>query len=393
MAVSPNMADSPRSARASAGAFEQLDHLGTAWERVITTIDAGRPGLEHTVADARRSPAVPVVILTGFLGAGKTTLLQRLLSNVDGLRIAAVVNDVSSLAFDASAVASHQDDVLSLDNGCSCCSLAGDLGRLLDQRASADAPGSDADRLGSADARQLRPDAIVVELSGIADPVAVAQVVEGVASVRLDGVVAVIDATAVTRQLDHPTLGPTMRRQLDAAHLLVLSKTDLVSETEIAHLNRVMADAAPGRPVVPSVAGDVDPGVLLAAATLGARPTPGASANRHISVAHGVISVGAPLTRVSLARRLDDLPHGVLRVKGWCEVEDGDVVEVQSVGRRWTIGASVTRQGTDIKAHLGVLTVITLDEQQLARATEILTREHPKCHEVTRNVMNPKLRT
>ena len=53
----------------------------------------------------------------------------------------------------------------------------------------------------------------------------------------------------------------------------------------------------------------------------------------------------------------------------------------------------MTRQGTDIKAHLGVLTVITLDEQQLARATEILTREHPKCHEVTRNVMNPKLRT
>src|SRR5580693_3293971 len=98
--------------------------------------------------------SVPVVLVAGFLGAGKTTVVNHLLANAGGMRIAAVVNDFGAINIDAELIAGASDGVVSLANGCICCSLEGDLLRTL----------------ASILRRTPRPDAILIETSGVADP-------------------------------------------------------------------------------------------------------------------------------------------------------------------------------------------------------------------------------
>ena len=97
---------------------------------------------------------VPVLLVAGYLGAGKTTLLNHLLANPGGRRIAAVVNDFGAIDIDAGLLGTVSDGVVSLKNGCICCSLQGDLLRTL----------------ASVIKRPSPPDAIVIETSGISDP-------------------------------------------------------------------------------------------------------------------------------------------------------------------------------------------------------------------------------
>ena len=97
---------------------------------------------------------IPILLVTGFLGAGKTTLVNRILQQADGRRIAAVVNDFGAINIDAELIAGAEDGVVSLADGCICCSLEGDLLRTL------------ANLLR----RSPRPEAIVIETSGVADP-------------------------------------------------------------------------------------------------------------------------------------------------------------------------------------------------------------------------------
>ena len=97
---------------------------------------------------------VPILLVTGFLGAGKTTVVNHILAHTEGRRIAAVVNDFGTINIDAELIAGASDGVVSLTNGCICCSLEGDLLRTL----------------AGILRRNRRPDYIVIETSGVADP-------------------------------------------------------------------------------------------------------------------------------------------------------------------------------------------------------------------------------
>src|SRR5437764_15056505 len=98
---------------------------------------------------------VPILLVTGFLGAGKTTVVNHLLAHAEGRRIAAVVNDFGAINIDAELIAGASDGIVSLTNGCICCSLEGDLLRTL----------------SGILRRNPRPDYILIETSGVADPV------------------------------------------------------------------------------------------------------------------------------------------------------------------------------------------------------------------------------
>src|SRR5207245_3099066 len=98
---------------------------------------------------------VPILLVTGFLGAGKTTVVNHLLAHADGRRIAAVVNDFGAINIDAELIAGASEDVVSLRNGCICCSLQGDLLRTL----------------ATLLRREPAPDGVVIEASGVADPI------------------------------------------------------------------------------------------------------------------------------------------------------------------------------------------------------------------------------
>src|ERR1700760_4972138 len=175
-------------------------------------------------------PPVPVLLVTGFLGAGKTTVVNHLLAHADGRRIAAVVNDFGAINIDAELIAGAADGVVSLSNGCICCTLEGDLLRTL----------------ATLLRRDPRPEFIVIETSGIADP---ADIVRNLMDpviwkeAPLETVLCVVDATQSAAALDDALL----RSQLRAADVVALSKVDLAdaaARTAIRDAVRAVRPAA-----------------------------------------------------------------------------------------------------------------------------------------------------
>ncbi|HEX4741349.1 MAG TPA: GTP-binding protein [Caulobacteraceae bacterium] len=170
---------------------------------------------------------IPVTVLTGYLGAGKTTLLNRILSEDHGKRYAVIVNEFGEIGIDNDLVVGADEEVFEMNNGCVCCTVRGDLIRVLQGLVK---------RQASA-ARGF--DAIVVETTGLADPGPVAQTFfvddDVKAKTRLDSVTTVVDAKHILPRLADSR---EAREQIAFADQIVLNKTDLVSATELAEVER-----------------------------------------------------------------------------------------------------------------------------------------------------------
>ncbi len=263
--------------------------------------------------DGRR---VPFTLLGGYLGAGKTTILNHLIRHADGRRLVVLVNDIGAVNVDASLVARHDGTTLTLTNGCVCCSIADEVGPTLEQIRALDPP----------------PDHVVMELSGVAEPARVAPWAS-TPGFRLDGVVVAVDAEQIRLQAERPDIGDTVRAQLGAADLVVLTKTDLVADDGASARSQVAGLTA--APVVTAVDGHVEPGVILGVDRTAPPETVGAAASPEQPVGHRVGSIRFDGTRAELERLLDQLSPSVLRAKGLLRCRDTDVpIEVNVVGRR-----------------------------------------------------------
>ncbi|MCP5025540.1 MAG: hypothetical protein GY929_04570 [Actinomycetia bacterium] len=263
--------------------------------------------------DGRR---VPVTLLGGYLGAGKTTVLNQLLARTD-VPIAVLVNDVGAVNVDARLVARRHGDTVELTDGCVCCSLSRGL----------------ADAFDTLRARPQPPEHVIVELSGLADPHRVTPWAESL-GFRLDGVVVLADADQVLDQLTADFVGDHVRRQIEAADLVVLTKTDLVSPDRVDEVRARMAAVAPGRPIVAST----DPLATAGLLELGGRGPGGVGVTPPAALfdVHqvGLVTPPAGLDRAGLEGLLDQLPANVVRAKGVLGLADGNRWLVQVVGSR-----------------------------------------------------------
>ena len=161
---------------------------------------------------------IPVTVLTGYLGAGKTTLLNRILTEDHGRRYAVIVNEFGEIGIDNDLIVDADEEVFEMNNGCVCCTVRGDLIRVLSGLMK----------------RKGRFDAIIVETTGLADPGPVAQTFfvddEIKSKTRLDSVTTVVDALHVGRRIDDSR---EAREQIAFADQIILNKTDLVDEVEL----------------------------------------------------------------------------------------------------------------------------------------------------------------
>ena len=164
---------------------------------------------------------IPVTVLTGYLGAGKTTLLNRILSEDHGRKFAVIVNEFGEIGIDNDLVVGADEEVFEMNNGCICCTVRGDLIRIVEGLLK----------------RKGKFDAILVETTGLADPAPVAQTFFVDADVReaaqLDAVVTVADAKWLTERLQD---APEAKNQIAFADVIILNKTDLVGTDEISEI-------------------------------------------------------------------------------------------------------------------------------------------------------------
>jgi G3E family GTPase len=184
---------------------------------------------------------VPVTILTGFLGAGKTTLLNRILREHHGRRIAVIENEFGEAGIDNDLLLQDRgEQIVEMNNGCLCCTVRGDLVRIL---------GELKDRREKG---ELAFERVIIETTGMADPGPVAQTFfldDGIGEYYLlDSVITVVDAKHAPRQLDE---FDEAQEQVGFADRILLSKTDLVSESDAETLRRRIAQMNPRAPVKP----------------------------------------------------------------------------------------------------------------------------------------------
>jgi len=304
--------------------------------------------------------SAPILLVTGFLGAGKTTVVNHLLAHAEGRRIAAVVNDFGSINIDAELITGASDGVVSLSNGCICCSLEGDLLRTL----------------AALLRRDPRPEFIVIETSGVADPSDIVRNLMDPVIFReapLETVLCVVDAAAPVASLDDPLL----RSQLRTAGVVALSKPDLADAAGLAWLRDAVRALRPGAVVVEALQGAL-PAALLFATEPDCAPVP-RDVGRRLPAAERFETLSWTSDRpVSLRRfqaAIGRLAPRLARAKGFFEAVErpGRQLVFQLAGGRATLASSGVPAAGAKRARIVFITEVG------ALSWEAISREMQQC--------------
>lgn len=276
---------------------------------------------------------MPLTIVSGFLGAGKTTLINRLLAEDHGLRLVVIVNDFGSVNIDAALIRQSGAQTVDLTNGCVCCSMEGDLFMAMD----------------SALSRVPRPDHLVVETSGIADPAAIAQAAIADPEISYGGILTLVDALNAPALLDDPLMGPQVAQQIRAADLVLLTKCETLDPDLAIRLKSLGARAPMPLSEAP-----------LAPLLFGMIPLPkGPATSAHPAyVAWSHVS-DQPISRATMGARLESRPPGLFRIKGTVLTDDGSY-DLHVVGQH--VDARRTRSTRTELVGLGPKDRISVDE-------------------------------
>lgn len=262
-----------------------------------------------------RAP-IPVSVIGGFLGAGKTTLLNRLLRQNDGQRLGVIVNDFGDINIDEELIVTRDEDMVSLANGCICCSIGNDFLRALISLVTRPDP----------------PEQIIIEASGVADPLRIAAIARADKALRLQGIFVLVDVTQFAAHVADPLLGDTVRAQIAAADLLVLTKADIATSAEVDAVEALLHEARPGVLTLSASTDDVPLSHLFDFAVDEQRP------ESHAHDPHGLFFTGSvscdKVCNVNALSTVLEGCAGLLRCKGVVRAPQGGWQVIQWTGGR-----------------------------------------------------------
>lgn len=266
---------------------------------------------------------LPLTVIGGYLGAGKTTLLNRLLTQTHGVRLAVLVNDFGSVNVDADLIANRDGETIRLTNGCVCCSIGDDLAFTLHDLAD----------------RADGPDHIVVEASGVAEPIRLAGYAASHPRLALDAIVVVADAETIRTRADDKYVGDLIRLQLASADVVALSKTDLIDAEASRQVRRWIEGEVPRARILEAAQAGHFTELLFSGRAQPPRPTcEGAEDHRRI-FATWTFTREQPLDGAALRAAIAALPPAVIRAKGFVSLAEapGRRFVLQLVGARWSL--------------------------------------------------------
>jgi len=272
---------------------------------------------------------IPVTVITGYLGSGKTTLLERIINDSvsSGRRIAIVMNEFGRISIDAKVIEGRGIRIAELSGGCVCCSLSGEFASAVDELI-----------------RLAGPEWIVVETTGVAEPSALAYDIENnIKSLRLESIVTVVDADAVSR---YPAIGHTGVEQIGLADLLIMNKCDLVEkETERSSVRSAIKNINPRAKIVDAINCEIDMGLVFEKSAGQPESAPGLAAGgseREHETEMGGHEIDVDCFEYSSERVMDhgkiialirNLPKEAYRAKGFIITQEGSFLVDHVAGR------------------------------------------------------------
>ena len=250
---------------------------------------------------------LPMTVISGYLGAGKTTFINQMLAGDHGLRLMILVNDFGAIDIDAALLASKDEDTIALTNGCVCCTMGSDLFLAL----------------GDALDRRPRPDHLIVEASGVADPARIANAARAEPDMRYAGIVTLVDGQTFDGLSRDPLIGAQVRDQVSRADLVVITKqvSDNL-ETRLTELTNA--------PILQ------DPHSAAVLNLMVSEPETAAAFDgvaKHPDYTAWVSQEVVGIEKAALHRALTRRPKGLFRVKGTIVDSAGAAWGVQVVGQ------------------------------------------------------------
>lgn len=308
--------------------------------------------------------SVPIIILAGFLGSGKTTVLNHVLQAKSSPRVAVLVNDFGSINIDAKLIINIEGEVISLANGCICCTIRSDLyqavTQLLNQNASLDA--------------------ILIEASGISDPAEIALTFINTdlsARTKIDCILGVVDAEEVM-DLD-PQSQKLAREQVEVADIIAINKTDLVTPERVLEVQRWIKKNAPHARIIETSFGRIPTTLLFGDLRFDRTKLNTNKEHDHHDgdlSHHGfttiLLQAGEPLSLTAVQQMLVNMPSTIFRAKGFLYTAElsQEMLVLQMAGKR----ISVTSSGAWNQAPASEIVLIgttgTFDAQKIKSAWE-----------------------
>lgn len=304
------------------------------------------------------SNSIPVTLIGGYLGSGKTTLINHLLAENQRQKIAVLVNDFGDLAIDAQLIESTQDNIVSLNGGCVCCSYGNDLSNAI----------IDVLSLNPA------PDHIVIEASGVALPGAIASSLSLIQGVSMHGVVIMTNVETIKAQSEDRFVGDTIQRQLDSADIVVLNKIDLLDENSLEEIQSWMHMRLPSTRQLCTLESRLPLSILLEDELPRVNLKNPEQPLTHASL-FTTINIDLPDTvnADALAELLTQEHFKLVRAKGFVNNATNGWTLIQVVGRRWRTGAAPEHLGNNLSGGLVCIAVAaTFNEKKLREAIAAL---------------------